>query len=156
MFVGTEPAPLKQQPQLLSRKSPDLAYHPVKRESLAIRFQSQMTTRGTEQDAALSGEHDERVNAEHGRAAVGVYFVVVQGSRDPILAAVKGGVVAQSALALPDYDVQQIVFGFGCVRTMIAELGPLLGQFVRIGDEVAMGDDAANVIVTHVPVSWPG
>ena len=57
---------------------------------------------------------------------------------------------------LQEHDAEQIVLGSGCGRAMMAELGPLLGQLVHVGDEVAVGDDAANVIVTRVPVDWPG
>ena len=158
MFLGTEPAPLKQQAQLRSRKSPNPTHHPVERETLAIRLRRQMTARCTRMDAALSSQHDERVDAEHGRAAaVGVMFVVVQRSSDPVPAAVKGGEVTQGALALPEHNLQQSMLGSsGRVSTVVLKLGPLLGQFVRVGDEVAVGDDAANVVVTQVPVSGPG
>ena len=39
---------------------------------------------------------------------------------------------------------------------MIVELGPLRGHSVGVGDEVAVRDDAADVVVTPVPVVWPG
>ena len=117
-----------------------------------------MTTGGPEKDATLSSQHDERVDAEHGRAAaVGVMFVVVQRPSDPIPAAVKGGEVTQGALALPEHNLQQGMLGSsGRVGTVVLKLGPLLGQFVRVGDEAAVGDDAANVVVAQVPVSGPG
>ena len=58
---------------------------------------------------------------------------------------------------MPEHNLQQSVLGSsGRVSTVVLKLGPLLGQLVRVGDEVAVGDDAANVVVAQVPVSGPG
>lgn len=110
----------------------------------------------TRKNTTLSSQHDERFDAEHGCAAVGILFVVVQRSNHPIPAAVEGGIVTKSALALPEHNLQQCMLGAGCACTVVVELGPLLYQSVRIGDEVAVWDDAVNVVVTQIPVSWPG
>ena len=119
LFLGTVSAPPKQQAQLRSRKSQNLVHHPVKSETLVSPLQSGVTTI-TERDVTPSGQHDERVNAEHGRAAVSVLFVVVHGSRHPVLGAGKcWRFVTQSALALAENNLQQIMLGSACVRAMI-------------------------------------
>ena len=59
MFASIESALLKQQTKLCRRKSPDLLHHPVKSESLAIRFRSHVTTTTIEKYTAFSGKHDE-------------------------------------------------------------------------------------------------
>ena len=88
-----EPAPLKQQAQIPRRKKQKLVHHPVEREAPAILFQ-RPTARHVEFDAVLPGQHDERVDAEHGRAAVDLFFVLGQPSKDPILPAVDCGMDA--------------------------------------------------------------
>ena len=113
-------------------------------------------TASTDEDAVSSREHDERLDFEHSVAALDVMFVLEQRSSDPVPVAGKVGVVTQGALALPEHNFQQVMVGSGCVRAMIVKLGPLLGHLFRIGDEVAIWDDAANVVVTLVPMGGPG
>lgn len=111
---------------------------------------------GTEKDAVFSDQRDERVDVEHGHGAVDSFFVLAQSPNDVILAAAKGRVVTPSALALPEHEFEQTVLGVGHAGAMTVELGPLLGHSVGVGDEVAMWDDAVDIVASPVPVRWPG
>ena len=88
-----EPALLKQQEQIPRRKKQKLVHHPVEREALALLLQ-RLTSSHAKLDAILPDQRDERVDAEHGRAAVGFFFVFAQRSGDPIPLAGDGVMLA--------------------------------------------------------------